>query len=181
MLLMFEIAAVIVLAGAILYVGAALLRGRKARPQPTAKLRVMALHLTPGEAGIAAQPGLPFGVIMETTYERGAATLVALADGTASLYFSTGGGVIGGNTPASKRCVAVAAGLVAQLAPVSDDAFPPPGGTRFHLLTPEGRVGGGADEQTLAGGGHPLSPLFYAAQEVITQLRLATQHYNARP
>lgn len=52
-----------------------------------------------------------FGVIMDTTFASGTVTLVALADGTASLYASTGGGVIGGG--AHER-VAVAAPAASQ-------------------------------------------------------------------
>ena len=36
-----------------------------------------------------------WGVLMETGYSSGVATLVALADDTVSLYYSTGGGAIG--------------------------------------------------------------------------------------
>src|SRR5918999_4541050 len=55
-------------------------------------LRRLALHLDPSAAGLQATPSLPrvFGVMMETGYPTGCATLVALADGTASLYFGAG-------------------------------------------------------------------------------------------
>ena len=38
-----------------------------------------------------------WGVLMERGYAKGVATVVALTDGTASLYISTGGSVTGGS------------------------------------------------------------------------------------
>jgi hypothetical protein len=42
-------------------------------------------------------------LLMETGYPEAVATLVAVADGTSSLYFSNGGGFIGVGTPAGVR------------------------------------------------------------------------------
>src|SRR5437588_10894073 len=39
-----------------------------------------------------------WGVLMETDYSGATATLLALIDGTTSLYLSNGGGVIGGQS-----------------------------------------------------------------------------------
>jgi hypothetical protein len=44
----------------------------------------------------ASSEGVPLGVLMETGYDSATVTLFALSDGTTSLYFSNGGGVIGG-------------------------------------------------------------------------------------
>lgn len=54
-----------------------------------------------------------WGILMETGYPQGIATLVSLADGTTSLYFSNGDGMIGGGqhaniAQASKAFVAAA-------------------------------------------------------------------------
>ncbi len=57
-------------------------------------LRAQILSLDPASAGL--QQGSPrqvgWGAMMETGNPRGTATLVPLADGTTSLYLSTGGG-----------------------------------------------------------------------------------------
>ena len=42
-----------------------------------------------------------WGVLMELGLEQGVATMVAFADGTVSLYFSGGGGIIGAFKPAA--------------------------------------------------------------------------------
>lgn len=54
-------------------------------------LRSMVMSIPPEEIGIPDDVEV-FGVIMDTTYPNGTATLIALADGTVSLYTSTGPG-----------------------------------------------------------------------------------------
>src|SRR5260221_10600578 len=59
-------------------------------------LRNMIFSITPDSIGVKLkEPGEVWGVVMETGYPKAVATLVALADGTVSLYFSNGGGLIG--------------------------------------------------------------------------------------
>src|SRR5689334_9394559 len=60
-------------------------------------LRGKVLGLDPAEVAITASPRLPrvWAVLMETGYPGAVATLAALADGTTSLYLSSGGGMIG--------------------------------------------------------------------------------------
>jgi hypothetical protein len=96
-------------------------------------LRQQALHLTPDQFGASFARAPILALLMETGYPEAVATLVGVADGTTSLYFSNGGGFIGAGTHA--------AGAVAA-------------------------------EEDLGEGRHRLSPLFYAAQDVITQIRL---------
>jgi hypothetical protein len=45
--------------------------------------------------------------------------------------------------------------------------------TQFVAVTPEGLRGAVAPEEELGEGRHELSPLFYAGQDVITQIRLS--------
>ena len=89
-----------------------------------AALRARLLHGSAAELSIEPVESV-WGVLMETGYREAAATLVALADGTASLYFSSGGGIIGGGPHASvnaaaRRVVALAAGHRSELAPTSE-------------------------------------------------------------
>jgi hypothetical protein len=124
--------------------------------------------------------GKVWGVLMETGHEDAAVTLVALADGTASLYFSSGGGVIGGGphediNAAAKRMVHVATGFLAQLEPTKEFPLPAFQRTRFYVLTTSGVLTAEAAEDDLGNRRHALTPLFYAGQDVITGLRLATQ------
>ena len=120
---------------------------------------------------------------METGYPEAVATLVGLADGTTSMYFSNGGGMIGaGQHPqvaASDEALARVGrrrslddlpetpGDV-QLPDEGDD--PVRGGDREPAAAPRERP-----EDELGGGGHPLSPLFYAGHDVITAIRVVDE------
>ncbi|MGH7356315.1 MAG: hypothetical protein ACRELS_17295 [Candidatus Rokuibacteriota bacterium] len=80
---------------------------------------------------------------METGYPTAVATLVALADGTASLYFSNGGGVIGARQAeaparAARQVVSTASGHLSLLAPAAQQPLPRRGHTRFYVLTAQG-------------------------------------------
>jgi len=141
-------------------------------------LREQILGLDPAEAGITAAPesGL-WGGLMEMGLDNGTATLVALADGTTSLYFSTGGGVIGGGfrPPVAEATRSFLASLDAHLADLVPDAsteLPAAGRTALVALTRGGRLRAEAAEDDLGYGRHPLSPVFLAAHDVITELRI---------
>ena len=117
-----------------------------------------------------------FGVVMETGYPKGIATLVSFVDGTTSLYLSTGGGTIGaGNHPgpaeASRSLVKLAALNTQRLAVAASTPLPQVGYTRFYVLTQRGTLMAEAKEEDLGEGRNPLSSLFYAAQDVITEIR----------
>jgi hypothetical protein len=64
---------------------------------PYVGLRNQILSLDPSRIGLASSPGLPrvFAGLMEMGMDGGIASLVVIADGTTSLYYSTGGGIIG--------------------------------------------------------------------------------------
>jgi hypothetical protein len=113
---------------------------------------------------------------MDTGYPQALVTLVSFADGSTSLYFGTGGGVIGAGQHAAVR--QAAAGLLAEAeshldeVPVSED-FPCPsvGQVRFSIRTFAGTRSFAALETQLATRRHVLWPLFWAAQNVVTAVR----------
>jgi hypothetical protein len=154
-----------------------------AREQPAeiyTDLRSRALGITQDELGElpAAPPVL--GVVMDTRYPEAVMTLVGLADGTTSLYFSNGGGMIGGGehprvAAATQRLVDVAARFLGVLSPASEFPLPPKGITQLTAVTPSGNASASAPERELGAGEHELSELFYAAQDVITELRLVEE------
>ena len=146
------------------------------------QLRQRVLNLTPAEVNIAPTGDFRqvWAVVMETGFEVGSATLVCLADGTTSLYYSTGGGMLGSSNyapiaEAARLLVARAQGLLSQMSPTSDQPLPEVGQVSFHLLTFEGILSGGARRDDLMAGGHSLSPLFTQAQETLTQLRVLAE------
>ena len=141
----------------------------------------MVLGLTPSEIGLSAEntPGEVWGIVMETGIERGFYTLVVLGDGTTSLYFSNGGGIIGAGErepvrEASRELLATSNRFVGNAALASDTTPPNKGATKFFLLTFDGLRSYVAPEVELGEQRDPLAPLFHSAHAVIAQLRLAT-------
>ncbi len=141
-------------------------------------LRHQALSIQRTEAGIPAPPpeAPAWGILMETGYPEATATMLALSDGTTSLYLSSGGGVIGGHAhqdvrQANAEFVETANQYYQHLKPT--DSFPvaAEGHTLFYVLTDSGVLTGSGREEDLGLERHPLSPLFHASHRVITELR----------
>jgi hypothetical protein len=148
---------------------------------PSADLRSMALHLSPDQIGLTPKtyPHKVWGTVMETGIDSGFYTLFVLGDGTTSLYFSTGGGVIGAGEHSSVRAAAgeflTSANLFAGAAEPTK-FFPPPanGQTTFYFLTFDGPKKYSAPEQSLGEGTDKLSDLFHAGHAVIAAVRQAS-------
>lgn len=144
-------------------------------------LRGRALSITAAELDEIHADSPVLGIIMDTGYPEAVATLVGLADGTTSLYFSNGGGMIGGGqhpqiAEATQRLIDVAAGAIGRLRPESDFPLPAEGMTHLIAVTPQGRLGASAPEAELGSGDHALSDFFFAAQDVITELRMVEEN-----
>lgn len=141
-------------------------------------LRRQVLELTPEQLDVGEVPIL--ALLMETGYPEGVATVVAIADGTTSLYFSNGGGIIGAGThepvaDASRRWLRTGEEFLSDLSETADPPPPSEGMTQFVVVTREGLRGDAAPEEQLGEGEHRLSPLFHAGHDVITQIRLAEE------
>ena len=145
-------------------------------------LRHQALSTNRTEVGMAAPTtdAPVWGILMETGYDSVTVTLAALSDGSTSLYFSNGGGLIGGHSHEAVRGANSAFINQANLS-LSDlkhcETFPIPetAHTVFYVLTDSGIFTGGALEEDLGYGRHQLSALFHACHEVISQLRLISE------
>ena len=117
---------------------------------------------------------------MEIGLPEATTTVVAIADGSVSMYLSRGGGVVGAGEHAAVRgaaeqfrtVVAENHGLMARTG-----VFPPPavGEVRFHARIGDDRLTGSAQESALRTGRHPLAPLYAAGQDVLTEIRLTTE------
>lgn len=121
-----------------------------------------------------------FGVIMDMGFVEGWATLVVLADGNASIYLSTGGGVVGGVVndvirEAAVAMIEIADQFAGQMAATENTPLPVPGEVTFYVLTNKGIRAATAPENDLIKQQHMLSPFFNAGQDVITQLRLMSE------
>jgi hypothetical protein len=116
---------------------------------------------------------------MEIPLSNGIATIVAIADGTVSMYLSSGGGVIGAGGHAAVRAAAdgfrtLAAESRGLLQPADEWPLPEPGHVRFHVRTVDGAYSATAAEASLRARSHPLSALYAAGQDLLTEIRLST-------
>ena len=129
--------------------------------------------------GSAAAGGRVWAAFLELGYPGAVVTLVALADGTTSLYFSNGGGLIGAGghqavEDASRLFLSSAESMVHALEPVSSTPLPELGRVRFYVRAGEAMLGAEAGEADLAGTRHDLAPLYHAGHGVITAIRETT-------
>ena len=105
-------------------------------------------------------------------------SLVAILDGTTSLYFGSGGGIIGAGKSeivrkANRLFLDVAGQFVNRFHKTETFPTAQPDHARFYLLTAAGvRASDEIQEQMLQQRGNELFPLYAAAQNVITQIRL---------
>jgi len=139
-------------------------------------LRTMALGVTAEQIGIDAGPHEPYAVVMETGYDHAVVTLVAIADGSASIYFSTGGGLHGGVAHDAKRGAAVdlvdiAGDFAGEMDTVTEFPQPDAGDVVFYVLTPAASYSVSDSEQSMGLGQSPFTPLFFAGQRLITEYR----------
>jgi hypothetical protein len=117
------------------------------------------------------------GVVMDWGVTKGLATVVALSDGSASVYLSSGGGYIGGRPHesirmASQKMVQVAAQFLDQMRATATYPLPQRGEVIFYALTDTGVFTAQATQEELSTHRHSFSKLGDAAQEVVTQYRL---------
>lgn len=141
-------------------------------------MRSMALNIKAEEIGLTREnfPNEVFGILMETGFESGNFTLLVLADGTTSLYFSNGGGIIGAGThetvrKASSVLLSAANHYRAQTKSVSSYPYPSAGQVHFYLIGYSGVTGYTAKEEDLGENRDPLSQLFHVSHIVISELR----------
>lgn len=148
-------------------------------------LRNMVLRTKPDSVGVKLKDANEvWGVVMETGYSEAVASLVALADGTVSLYFSNGGGIIGlgphaGPHRAAQSFLSASQQFSKQAHPTKNYPLPKPSYTRFYLLTGNGVLTAEAKEDDLGNNRLPLSPLFYKGHELISEIRAVDQQLRA--
>jgi hypothetical protein len=160
---------------------------KRSSQMTTMDVRDRVLTSAPSDLGIDPGGNI-WAVLMETAYKAGIATLVALADGSAHLLFSTGGAVANDGShdeihDRTKRLLSDAEGYLAvtRAEPVRPPPHPEVGTVRFYLLTPTEVRTTDAPEEALERKQHHLAPLFYSAHRVITQLRLMEQARTGGP
>lgn len=106
--------------------------------------------------------------------DENVATVIALSDGSASVYTTASFGIIGGHAAMRKnarRFVALAARYVDDALPISTHPYPTAGRERFYFLTYDGLRSVETDaEPVVEDDSSPFIPLYGAGQDVLTEL-----------
>jgi hypothetical protein len=155
-------------------------QNRKADPRGYYALRDQILHVRREQIGVPtpAHDTDPWAVVMDWGITEGSATVVAIADGTASVYLSSGGGSIGGGQShdsirqAAIRAVSAAAEFRPEMRRVTSYPLPGAGEVVFYVRTDAGVFSASAPETEVSSHQHRLSKLGDALQQIITQYRL---------
>lgn len=117
-------------------------------------------------------------VLMDFHVDHGTVTVVASADGSASLYLSSGGGFLGGSQrfpairEAALHAVALAAALQCHFVTTETSALPPLGDVTFYVTTGVGVRMAVASQARLRAAADPLAGLGGAMQKIVTEYRL---------
>lgn len=146
---------------------------KRAEPSNYLKMREQALRVRlPGLKENAVH-----AVLMDWFVGNGTATVVAVADGAASVYLSSGGGFTGGsesNTALREtalQAVQIAGRQRSLFRPIDDAVLPVAGEVLFYLTTSAGIHVAKADEDKLNVGTHQLTALGNAMQKIIMEYR----------
>ena len=147
-------------------------------------LRQMLFTTSPEKVG--SEDVSLWGVVMETGYDKAVVTLVAIVDGTVSLYLSNGGGFMGKGThegpkQAARRLLQAAATFTQFCQPTSTFPLPCRGRTRFFMLRGRGVLTAESETNDLGHNRESLSPLFHVAHELISQIRITDEKLNKKP
>ena len=151
----------------------------KEQRNPYPRLRALALNARREhhiDIAPLSGPTEPWGIIMEWVVSAAVITLVAFRDGSASAYFSTGGGLLGGQAyepirRAAQHAVGVAAEFQSQMQLAVEFPLPQPGIVVFYALTDSGVFTTSTFEAGLRNNSHALSKLGQAMQAIITAYR----------
>jgi len=145
-------------------------------------LRLMTLTTSAEKLGFIPEKDYPkvYGVITDWNLADQTASIVAMKDGTASLYTTSTFAIIGGQghdtvRKAAQECVKIAGQYYDKSTPVSNYPYPKHGKVNFFLLTHDGVRLCIGDEDGINNGRDQTTSLFAAAQNVLTALRLVTE------
>ena len=145
-------------------------------------LRDMAFSATPEQLGLSfpADKTVVYGVIMDWGMEGAIATIVAYQTGDASLYLSSGGGVIGGGqhqnvNSAAKQFVTLAQTFLDKTTKTEITSLPDKDVVKFYLLTNQGVYVGQETMNNFENNSSTWLKLFEEGNNVLTELRKTSE------
>lgn len=141
-------------------------------------LRNMAFSATPEQLGLSlpTDKTVVYGVVMDWEMGGATATTVSYETGDASLYLSSGGGVIGGGqhqnvNNAAKQFVILAQTFLDKTAKTETTPLPSADEIRFYLLTNKGIFVGKDQMKNFENNSSSWLKLFDEGNNVLTELR----------
>jgi hypothetical protein len=146
------------------------------------ELRLRALSTPAKDFGIVPTTDFPrtYAVLIDFPIDLATATIVSLSDGSASLYTTSTFGVIGGGfhekvKTAALHLISASDRFFEEAIPTKDYRYPVEGKVHFYLVAFTGVRVIETDLSDLESNQSRYSSLFWLGQEVLTQLRLATE------
>ena len=143
-------------------------------------LREVAFSTHSEDVEVQAKPGQEraYGVIVEYWQGDQIITVVGFASGDSSLYYSKGGGMIGGRreplvASAAGSLVADAQVRLADVPLVKAYPTPDPGSVTVYVLTTAGLRGAQALQSDMIAADFRLNPLYAGAQKIVSEFRAA--------
>jgi len=145
-------------------------------------LRDMAFSATPEKLKLSLPNDrtIVYGIIMDWEMSGGTATIVSYQTGDASIYLSSGGGVIGGGqhesvNSAAKRFVNLGQSFLDKATKTEKTTLPETDGIKFYLLTNKGVFVGQEQMKNFENRSSTRLPLFEEANLLLTELRKTTE------
>jgi len=145
-------------------------------------LRTQILESTAAGLEFASDEEYPtvYGLVTEYRIGEHTASIVCLRDGTASLYTTSGFGILGGQAydfvrEAAVRCVKLAETHVGGSPSMKKHPLPAKGEVRFYFLTYDGLRMHRAKQADIDDGSSSRVALYAAAQDVLVLLRHITE------
>lgn len=145
-------------------------------------LRALALSATPGQLQLSLplDKTIVYGVIMDWGIDTATATIVSYQTGDASMYLSSGGGVIGGGqhqnvNNAAIQFVSLAQSYLDKATKTETNSLPQQDEVKFYLLTNKGTYVGEEIMRNFENNTSNWLPLFEAGNKVLTELNLISE------
>lgn len=145
-------------------------------------LRNMAFNVTPEQLqlSIPSDQAKVFGVIMDWDIGDGVVSLISYGTGDASMYLSSGGGVIGGGqhenvSKASKEFVSKAQNYLDKSLKTDTSLLPDKNCVKFYFLTNKGKFVAQETMNNIENNSSEWLDFFEEGNKVISELRLTTE------
>jgi predicted Abi (CAAX) family protease len=142
----------------------------------------MAFSTTPEQLQLSlpTDKTVVYGVIMDWGIDTATATVVSYQTGDASMYLSSGGGVIGGGqhqnvSNAAKQFVSLAQTYLDKATKTETNSLPQQDEVKFYLLTNKGTFVGREVMKKFENNTSTWLPLFEEGNKVLSELRMTSE------